>query len=242
MKRNYKENINTMEREIIKINEDTYRVEDGFVRFFILVGKDKAAVIDSGVSGAGVVELIRTITDKELILVNTHGDGDHCAGTFEFSEISISREDYYNCGLKERFPDCRPVFISEGNVIDLGGRTLEIIETPGHTKGSLSVLDRDNKALFSGDGVQTGNIFMFGQHRDTSVFESSLNKLIARKEEYEVIYPSHDTPILKSDYVEKVLIDWKEYLNGNLAEEEVNIHGNLVKCYKGKSCGFLIQN
>ena len=52
--------------------------------------------------------------------------------------------------------------IKEGDVIDLGDRTLKIIDLPGHTPGSIAVLDVKNRVLISGDSVQDSNIYMFG--------------------------------------------------------------------------------
>lgn len=52
--------------------------------------------------------------------------------------------------------------IKEGDVIDLGDRPLKIIDLPGHTPGSIAVLDVKNRVLISGDSVQDSNIYMFG--------------------------------------------------------------------------------
>ena len=59
-------------------------------------------------------------------------------------------------------------------------------------------------------------------------------------DDYDVIYPSHDTPELTSDYVEKVLEDWISYKEGKLDYEVCDVHGNMVKSYRGKVCGFFI--
>ena len=56
--------------------------------------------------------------------------------------------------------------IREGDVLDLGGRRLEIIHLPGHTPGSIALLDTANRVLISGDPIQDGRIFMFGRFRD----------------------------------------------------------------------------
>ncbi len=48
--------------------------------------------------------------------------------------------------------------LNEGDVFDLGGRKLEVYFTPGHTAGSCSFLDRENRILFSGDACNQNTL------------------------------------------------------------------------------------
>ena len=59
--------------EIIQIDANTWRLEDGFVRFFLLVGDDMAALIDSGADCPDAANITKTLTDKPIMLINTHG-------------------------------------------------------------------------------------------------------------------------------------------------------------------------
>lgn len=52
--------------------------------------------------------------------------------------------------------------LKDGMVFDLGGRKIEVLWTPGHTPGSCSLLDRDNRILFSGDACNTNLLILFG--------------------------------------------------------------------------------
>jgi glyoxylase-like metal-dependent hydrolase (beta-lactamase superfamily II) len=70
---------------------------------------------------------------------------------------------YYN--LNKGTGKFLPVY--DGEIIDLGDRPLEIVHVPGHTPGSISVLDRIQRTLIGGDPIQMhGQIYMFGIHRD----------------------------------------------------------------------------
>ncbi len=82
--------------EVIKINDNTWRIEDEFVRFFLLCGTKKAVMIDSGVNCPEAKELAKELTDLPIILLNTHGDGDHVSGTGAFEEIYMTTDDYNN--------------------------------------------------------------------------------------------------------------------------------------------------
>ena len=85
--------------QIIQIDDSTWSIEDGFVRFFLLKGDEKALLIDSGVDIDGVKELASGIlkeagADGLLIeLLNTHGDGDHCHGNQEFDWFYMHEAD-----------------------------------------------------------------------------------------------------------------------------------------------------
>ena len=227
--------------DIIKIDSDTWRFEDGFVRFFLLVGKEKAVMIDSGINCPDAASLAKELTDKPVILVNTHGDGDHTSGTAGFNEIHIHPLDHIGCEVNVRFPEVKNVDITDGEIIDLGDRPLKLIHIPGHTAGSVAILDMNRRILYSGDSVQTGHIYMFGAKRQPDKFESSLDKLIAIENEYDKIYASHGDYVIPKDYVRKVKDAWKRVRNGEVSYEMIDLFGNRVKSYTTDVCGFYME-
>ena len=192
--------------QTVQIDENTWRFEDDFVRFFLLVGGEKAVLIDSGANAPDAADIAKKLTDKPLMLLNTHGDGDHTSGTAGFSEIFIHPEDFTKCEVNTRYPGTALREIKDGDVIDLGDRPLRIIHIPGHTYGSVAILDVKNRVLYAGDSVQKGHIFMFGEKRDPEEFEASLDKLIALKGEYDTIFASHDEAFVNSVATERLVI------------------------------------
>lgn len=227
--------------EIIQIDSNTWRIEDGFVRFFLLVGEEKATLIDSGVNCPNAFDIAKGLTDKPLILLNTHGDGDHTSGTNGFASIYIHPLDYVGCDVINRYPNTSMIPINDGDLIDLGKRPLRVIYIPGHTKGSVAILDIGKKVLYSGDSVQKGHIYMFGMKRCPEQFEKSLDKLIAIKGEFDYIYASHDLFMLSNDYVEKVKMAWEQVQNGEVSYEMIDLFGNPVKSFTTPICGFYMQ-
>ncbi|MCQ2497518.1 MAG: MBL fold metallo-hydrolase [Lachnospiraceae bacterium] len=224
--------------EVIKINDNTWRIEDEFVRFFLLCGTKKAVMIDSGVNCPEARKIAEELTNLPIMLLNTHGDGDHVSGTGAFEEIYMAADDYNNCMLKDRFPNTTLVPVKDSDTFDLGNRTLEIIAIPGHTFGSIAILDVENRILFSGDSVQDTHIYLFGDKRSPKGFSSALNKLISISDRFDYIYPSHGTPILDSDYCDKVLESWNKVLDGKIEAKIINLFGTDVKQFDGEFCGF----
>lgn len=227
--------------KIIQINTDTWRLEDDFVRFFLLTGKEKAVLIDSGANCPNAADIAKTLTDKPIMLLNTHGDGDHTSGTDGFERIHIHPLDYIHCNIQNRYSHTALVAINDGDVIELGSRPLRIIHIPGHTKGSVAVLDEKNRVLYAGDTVQRNHIYMFGEKRDPESYEESLDKLISMKDKYDCIYSSHGDFLLPAEYVEKVKAVWKRVQSGNMEFDVIDLHGIKVKSYTASDCGFFME-
>ena len=226
--------------EVIQINANTWRFEDDFVRFFLLEGEKQAVMIDSGMNCPDALLQAKKLTDKAIILLNTHGDGDHTSGTASFQEIYMHSLDYTGCELDIMYPDTKLHAVNDGELIDLGGRTLKIIHIPGHTKGSIAILDVNNRALIAGDSVQKGHIYMFGDKREPQKYADSLDKLIAMESEYDVIYASHDEFSVPVGYARKVKEAWLQVQKNELPFEEIDLWGNKVKSYTGADCGFFV--
>ena len=106
--------------------------------------------------------------------------------------------------------------IRTGDEIDLGGRTLEVLEVPGHTPGSIALLDRTHRFLISGDTVQSGCIFMHGEGRDLSTFRSSIEKMDAMRREglFDTVFPSHGEAVIPADILADHLALADDILSG----------------------------
>lgn len=222
--------------EIIKINEDTYRIEDGMVRFFVLLGKEKALVIDTGMTTANAREIVEGITKLPLELLNTHADGDHTGGNAGFEWFYMSPQDEERLHSKGRTGKIVPV--KTGDIIELGERTLEVIDLPGHTPGSIAVLDYKNRVLISGDSIQDGNIYMFGEGRNLEQYIESFKNLEPYKDKFDTIYPSHGNFPVYPSLIPKLIECAKKILNGEAEGQEVDLWGNKAFLYKFDCAGF----
>ncbi len=230
-----------MSYDVIQIDETTCRIEDGFVRMFLLKGRDRTLLIDSGASKTDVKQFAESLVNLPVVLLNTHGDTDHTGSNASFSEFYMHEKDVAECKVKEKYPNCQIHALCDGQLIDLGKRELEILEIPGHTKGSVAILDRQKRVLYSGDSVRDGHIYMFGKHRNPELFLTSLEKLAKRINDFDLIYPSHGTPILVNDYVNQVASSWKKVLNNEISFHEIELHGRMVLSYDDECCGFYCE-
>ena len=214
-----------MEINISRIDESTWSFEEAGVRFFLLAGTERALLIDSGMETRNAKELARDLTDLPLSLLNTHADPDHIGSNDEFESFYMhpaEASNYYNS--QKRTGTMLPVW--DGDVMDLGDRPLRIISLPGHTPGSIAVLDEKNRRIFTGDPVQNGRIFMFGVQREMHAYRHSLLKLQKYADSFNEIYPSHgDCPVPPSLIMELYEAAGK-ILDGQITGQEGTMFGN----------------
>lgn len=227
-----------MNCEIIPINENSWRIEDRGVRCFLLTGSEKALLIDSGRELHTARDIAESLTDLPVMLLNTHADGDHTGSNEQFESFYMHPDEEAHFRRGGRGGTIIPV--REGDILDLGGRELRIIDLPGHTPGSIAVLDVGNRVLISGDPVQEhGRIFMFGAHRNMENYIRSLEHLETFTAEFDEIWPSHaDIPISPA-LIRKLHDGARDVLDGKVAGSPVEVHGNQVIAYDLGFCTLL---
>lgn len=154
-----------MEFDIMQIRERVWRILDREAdSFYLIEGDHAAAVIDTGITrGEKITPMLRTLTDKPLILLVTHAHEDHFYHMDEFETV-------YMCHDELQMPDCflremmcgkalnlwETINIDTDSRIDLGNRTLEICKISGHTPGSIAVYDSMDDLVFTGDAIGSG--------------------------------------------------------------------------------------
>jgi len=206
--------------EAIKVSDSVYRIEDNGVRCLLFAGTRRALLVDAGFGGSGSLKaVVGSLTDKPVTLVLTHADPDHIGNHKEFSTVHMHPSEMpsfiKNTGAEE---ETNPLW--EGDVVDLGGRKLEVILIPGHTPGSIALLDRENHILVAGDSISSGPVFMFGDERNIYAYIASMEKLLAISDAFDLIYPSHGPFPLQAVQVEKALTAAKKLLAGELTPQK----------------------
>jgi glyoxylase-like metal-dependent hydrolase (beta-lactamase superfamily II) len=225
--------------EIIKINDNTWRMEDNGVRFYLLCGTERAALIDTGMNAPDAREIAEGLTSLPLILINTHADPDHISGNAAFDSFYMSPNEEGNL---RNFTEAGEIIpIKEGDVIDLGDRPLRIIDIPGHTRGSIAILDDRNRVLISGDSVQDGRIFMFGPERNLEVYIESMKHLEIYADAFDEIYPMHGTFPVYNDLIGKLIEGAQDITAGRTEGKTVEVFGNEVCLYNFSYAGFLCE-
>ena len=216
--------------KIVPIGTGAWRLEDGKVRCFLFEGSERALLVDTGRTPQDLRGLVSGLTDRPVLLVNTHADPDHIANNAQFEAALMHPAEYshYFTQRGQHHP-VRPVW--DGDVIDLGGRSFEVIAVPGHTPGSIALLDRQARFVIGGDGVQNGGIFLFGPHRSLHGYLCGLQRLQARAAEFDEVYPSHGDFPQPAGLIDRLIEGTEAVLRGALASSSAEMHGQPIKVY-----------
>lgn len=204
-----------------EVRPNVYRIENIGVHMDLLVGEHHALLFDTGYGFDDLHGLVRRITDLPLYVVNSHGHVDHAAGNWQFDEVFIHPADVTVCiehngrqmrmaeldtaVLPEGFDledylshDCgnlRPV--TEGDVFELGGITLEVVELPGHTAGSIGLYYQEERILYVGDAVNCFLWLFLPEATKLPVYRNTLYKVRALP--FEKMIQSHEPRVMSRD-------------------------------------------
>ncbi len=235
---------------------------------YLVEGEQRAMLIDAGNGFSGLLETVEALTQKPVFVLLTHGHFDHtsCAGLFENCFIHAADRSVLEEGLsiKERakrishfckiyqvdLPEKEQADmisvkkpeniqpLSEGQVFDLGDRTLEIIETPGHTRGSVCVLDRKYKFLFSGDTVCNREILVYFDHSaSVEDVKEQAEKLLSYQDAFYQIWPGHHECPLDVSIVKDYCDAAEQILTGKQNGRRISLEEGYKILYSYKSIG-----
>lgn len=151
---------------------------------YLLVGRSRALLLDTGAGGIAVAEPVDSILDawrgthggtpRELVVAHSHGHGDHVAGDDQFrgrARVTLVERD---TGAVRAFFGFS-AWPSDVVPFDLGGRVLDVIAIPGHEAAGLAFYDRATAVLLTGDTFYPGRLYV----RDTAAFAASTSRLVA---------------------------------------------------------------
>ncbi len=202
---------------------------------YLIVGGQRALLFDTGIGVGNIRKVVSQLTSLPVTVLNSHTHYDHVGGNADFSEILGVDSDYSRknaAGAANAYaagdalaPDrlCGPLpqgvqretykirpwtitrTVHDGEQLDLGGRTLEVLLTPGHTPDSLMLLDRKNRLLFTGDMFYRGPIYLYVPETDIAAYQKSIARVAALTPQLELLLPAHNTPVADPKYLGRVL-------------------------------------
>lgn len=143
----------------VPVAPGTWQIDSSGDYAYLVAGERRAIAIDTGYGAGNIRAFMQSLTDKPLQdVINTHDHFDHTANNGYFDHaymaaatVPLATKPFPSfAGIS--FPQSYPrVVVEPGFVFDLGGRTLEVFSLPDHAAGSILLLDRQQRLLFSGD-------------------------------------------------------------------------------------------
>lgn len=229
-----------MKEQIIQIDEQTWRIEDAGVRFFLLTGTREALLVDSGMTVPSALSIARTLTDLPIQLLNTHADPDHIGSNGEFETVYMNPAECVNYPkMGKSLNAVTPVY--DGDILDLGERILEVVALPGHTPGSIGLLDHSKRVFLTGDPIQDGKIFLFGPNRNLTAYYHSLRRAYALRDRYDEIWPSHGTFPVGAELIPQLMEGVERVVSGEAEPVQAELFGMPIFCYDIGAATFLLD-
>lgn len=188
---------------------------------YLIVGRDRALLFDSGLGVASMARLASTLTDLPLVVVNSHSHYDHVGGNYEFDAVFAWVNGYSRPraagqphdavaeyvspawaraplppGFRRDAYRIRPwrhaASLADGERVDLGGRVLTVLRTPGHSPDSICLLDADNGLLFTGDTFYPAPLYAHLPGADPAAYRRSAARLASLADTVSTLYPGHN--------------------------------------------------
>lgn len=158
---------------------------------YIVEGNDKAVLIDTGMKIAHLDKIVASITKKPIMVVATHVHRDHVGNVGYFPEVYINPGDTVN--IPHAMPNYKGKvkYLKDGQIIDLGGRQLQVVFTPAHTPGSTTYIDKAAGYGFSGDSFGSGNLLLFSGTFSQLIATCDKMSAIMEKDDIKFLYPGH---------------------------------------------------
>lgn len=200
---------------------------------FLIVGTDRALLFDTGLGLHPIRPVVELLTDKSLIVISSHSHYDHIGGNHEFDTITGLDNPFTAHGAKglsnaeigdfvkndwlpkppsadfdpktyQILPWKRGDIIKDGQIIDLGGRKIEVLETPGHAPDEVCLLDRDTRLLFMGDLFYLSALYANLEESDFATYKASVDRLAAFEQEVDYLMTPHNVPKVNATYLSKL--------------------------------------
>ena len=243
--------------------------QDQGVISYLILGEESALLWDTGMGIFDIRKCVEQLTDLPVTVLNSHDHFDHTGGNHLFenvmcynipSAIRTLTEGQTHLDLLEyvdpkriinvpeefdkdhfyRIGKAPTATVEDGQVIDLGGRKLEVMYTPGHSASSIMLIDEANGLLFSGDTWYPGPLYAYLEDSSLPDYVASMRRAekVIRERNISWIYPSHNEVLPGTDLFFETTDFLQDVLDGKIGYEI----DEGMRCYTMNSIVSLYMN
>jgi glyoxylase-like metal-dependent hydrolase (beta-lactamase superfamily II) len=190
---------------------------------YLIVGEKRALLFDTGMGISDIKKVTSELTKLPIIVLNSHTHDDHVGGNWQFPDVYGMDTDFTRknamgsqedaqaevtpdqvcgnlpAGFDPKTYVTRPwkntAIIRDSERLDLGGRRIEVLATPGHTPDAISLIDRANGLLFTGDTYYPAPIWLFRPETDLVAYAASIRRLAALAPQVKLVLGAHNIPV-----------------------------------------------
>jgi glyoxylase-like metal-dependent hydrolase (beta-lactamase superfamily II) len=209
----------------------------------LIVGEDRALLFDTGLGLLPIRPVVERITDLPVSVLNSHTHYDHVGGNAEFSSVLAMNTEYTKANMSgfehsivevdlqpEAFCNAPPEgtdlaafytrpwkasrYVKDGEILDLGGRTLEVLHVPGHTPDATALLDSENGLLFTGDTFYDAELWLFVPETDLDDYGRSISRLASLEINVKYLLGAHRSARVDAGRLAKVETAFQKLRSG----------------------------
>lgn len=213
-----------------KLSQHIYRIIDLMdVCCYLVIGNEKACLIDTCSGFGNIKEVVNKITDKPVFVILTHGHHDHTGGSILFDEVYLNRKDlpilHHFGQIDKRYEDIKSFLpnveisiddilpvkendllpLEDEQIFDLGGLHIKMICVKGHTPGMMCPLIIEERTIIFGDACGVAVMLLDEYSSCVSEYRNSLHRLKNYESEYDIIYRNHGTFFSRKNLLDNVI-------------------------------------
>ena len=233
---------------------------------YLILGKKRALLFDTGMGISDIRKVTGELTQLPIVVLNSHTHNDHVGGNWEFDTVygmdtdftranaMGSRQDAQDelgtgmiCGDLPKNFDSKSYatqpwkvsrFLHDHDKIDLGGRTIEVVSAPGHTPDAISLLDRANGLLFTGDTYYPAPIWLYRPETDLDQYVASVKRLAALAPQIKLVLGQHNIPFAQPSVLPRLVVAIETVRAGKVPAEPQDA-GKAI--YRSDGFAFLLK-
>ena len=211
---------------------------------WLIVGSKQALLFDTGLGMGSILSVVKQLTGKPVVVLNSHTHYDHVGGNHQF-DVIMGRNHPYSLAQSKGLSnaevgeyargdwiwkthphnfDARSYaikpwsyarWVDDAQTIDLGGVSLEVIYAPGHAPDSLVLVDHARKLMFTGDTFYLAPLYAHLEGSSIADYAATAAKLAAMSEDLDYLLMSHNTPVAEARYLQQLDAAFKAILDGS---------------------------
>jgi len=208
---------------------------------YLINGTEQSLLIDTGLGICNIHDVIVKLTNQPVIAVATHIHWDHIGGhkyfpnfyahsaeldwlngAFPLTAATIRDMVVDRCDLPTgfdvstytMFQGTPTKVLKDGDKIDLGGRTIEVLHTPGHSPGHMCFWEPAKGYLFTGDLVYKDTLFAYYPSTDPTAYLDSLERIAALP--VKKVFPAHHSLEIEPEIIIRMRNAFRELKDKNM--------------------------
>ena len=212
---------------------------------YLLCGQNKAVLIDTGLGVSNIKCVVSYLTTLPVTIFTTHVHWDHIGGHRLFERIAVHEAEIdwisgrfplpletvkaqltklpcafpkdFDVDAYRLFQGAPQIFLHDGDCFDLGGRTIQVLHTPGHSPGHCCFYEIEKRYLYSGDLIYKGCLDAFYPSTDPQLFYQSVKHLT--KLDVSRVFPGHHDLEIPVSLIREIEADFSQIeKNGQLKQ------------------------